>query len=227
MPTSNKSRSEGNLPRRNLPPDERRLQLLELGLRLFGKRSYDDVSIDDIARELGISRGLMYHYFGSKRVFYTEVVRHAADVLRDSISPSPDLDGLENVRRGLRAYFTFVADRGDAYLALMHGGLGVDDQVHAILEETRGSIVQGILERLGVTQPCPPLRISVRSWIGGVEAAALDWLARRDVEPEVLVDVLTSALMIEIAVASRRAGQLAPLLALRPSLPSLRTLLGW
>jgi hypothetical protein len=109
----------------------------------------------------------------------------------------------------------------------MHGGLGVDDQVHSILEETRGSIVQGILERLGVTEPCPPLRVSVRSWIGGVEAAALDWLARRDVDPEVLVDVLTSALIVEIAVASRRAGQLSPIVALRPSMRTLRTLLGW
>ena len=58
--------------------DERRAQLLELGLRLFGDRSYDDVSIDDIAREAGVSKGLLYHYFGSKRVFYAACVEHAA-----------------------------------------------------------------------------------------------------------------------------------------------------
>jgi AcrR family transcriptional regulator len=64
--------------RARLQVDERRTQLLELGLRLFTDRSYDELSIDDIARAAGISKGLLYHYFPSKRDYYVEVVRRAA-----------------------------------------------------------------------------------------------------------------------------------------------------
>ena len=61
-------------PRRvRLQIDERRAQLIELGTRLFSTRSYEDISIDDVAEQAGISKGLLYHYFGGKREFYVEV----------------------------------------------------------------------------------------------------------------------------------------------------------
>lgn len=47
-----------------LQTEERRAQLLEASLVLFTERSYDDVSIDDIAESAGVSKGLLYHYFG-------------------------------------------------------------------------------------------------------------------------------------------------------------------
>ena len=57
-------------PRARLLVDERRAQLLSLGLQLFGERSYDEVSIDELAREAQISKGLLYHYFPTKRDLY-------------------------------------------------------------------------------------------------------------------------------------------------------------
>ena len=49
-------------PRARLLVDERRAQLLALGLRLFAEHSYDEVSIDELARAAGVSKGLLYHY---------------------------------------------------------------------------------------------------------------------------------------------------------------------
>ena len=64
------------LPRwRRLEPDARREQILECALRLFGERPYAAVSTTDIAREAGVARGLLNHYFGTKRDLYLEVVR--------------------------------------------------------------------------------------------------------------------------------------------------------
>ena len=59
----------GERTRNYLASDDRREQLLDLGLKLFASRSYEEVAIDDIAREAGISKGLLYHYFGRKRLF--------------------------------------------------------------------------------------------------------------------------------------------------------------
>src|SRR2546421_9827356 len=57
---------------------ERRAQLLEVGLELFSTRPYDEVRIDEIAARAGVSRGLLYHYFPTKRDFYLAVTRAAA-----------------------------------------------------------------------------------------------------------------------------------------------------
>ena len=71
-----------------MSPDSRREQLLELGVRLFATRSLEDLSIETLAEEAGISRGLLYHYFGNKQEFHTAVVRRAADDLFAVTAPT-------------------------------------------------------------------------------------------------------------------------------------------
>ncbi len=61
--------------RARLDVEERRKQLVALGNELFSKRTYDEVSIDELARAAGISKGLLYHYFPTKRDFYIATVR--------------------------------------------------------------------------------------------------------------------------------------------------------
>ena len=177
-----------------LHQDHRRQQLLEVGLKLFGSRSYDEVSIDEIAAAAEVSRGLMYHYFRGKRGFYTEVVRMAAGRVLEAIVPDPALGPRANLERGLRAYLAFVDEHADAYLALMCGGVGTDDTVIAILEETRTEVVDQILEGMGASLDDAKLRLAVRAWIGGAEAAALQWLVNRDVSVDYVVSMLSSSL---------------------------------
>jgi AcrR family transcriptional regulator len=116
-------------PRARLLVDERRAQLLALGLQLFGERSYDEVSIDELAREAQISKGLLYHYFPTKRDLYTAALRHAAQQLLDETMPPPELLPEERARRGLETYLAFVERHGPAYVALMRGGLGADREI--------------------------------------------------------------------------------------------------
>ena len=68
--------------RTRLDPARRREQLLDLGVRLLGTRSLEDLSIDDLAEEAGVSRGLLYHYYGGKQEFREAVCRRAAGDLR-------------------------------------------------------------------------------------------------------------------------------------------------
>src|SRR6185503_20426450 len=75
-------------PRVRLEVDARRAQLLEVGRELFTTRCYDDLSIDEIAQAAGISKGLLYHYFPGKRVYYVESLREAAEeLLRQTLAP--------------------------------------------------------------------------------------------------------------------------------------------
>ena len=181
-------------PRTYMAQDDRRQQLLAFGMRLFGEHSYEDVSIDDIARAAGISRGLMYHYFGSKRAFYTEVVRSAADQLIEALEPDPNLDNAHNLLRGLNNYFRFVDEHANAWVALMNGGLGTDADASSIIRDARARISHQIIDQMGESNPPPRLRAAVWAWVGSVEACALDWLAHRDLDVPDLVSMLSQSL---------------------------------
>src|SRR5437588_11629633 len=71
---------------RRLEHDERRQQILACARRLFSERNYTAVSTTDIAREAGVARGLLHHYFGTKRELYLEVVR---SLMRMPTNPVP------------------------------------------------------------------------------------------------------------------------------------------
>ncbi|TVQ92086.1 MAG: TetR/AcrR family transcriptional regulator [Deltaproteobacteria bacterium] len=200
-----------------LTVDARRAQLLELGLRLFSTRAYDDVSIDEIAREAGISKGLLYHYFGGKKAFYVAVVALAAGHLLQAVAPSVNLPRPERARIGLAAYFDFVEARAPAFSALMRGGLGVDPEVGGIVDRTRRAIVAMILDGAGLAEPRPAFRVAARAWVGAVEAASLDWLEHRDVPREELISLLVAGLggmLAQAAMLDPEAGASLDLSAL-------------
>src|SRR6266851_70860 len=92
-------------PRRvRLQIDERRSRLLELGIKLFAKYSYDDISIDQVAEAAGMSKGLLYHYFGNKREFYVETIREASLQLRRVTEPDPSLPPGPRLRAAVDAH---------------------------------------------------------------------------------------------------------------------------
>lgn len=185
--------------------DRRRSRLLNLGLELFGTRSYADISIDDIAAAAKISRGLLYHYFSNKRTFYTESIRYAADQLLERIRPDLDKPPAESLREGLNNYLSYVENFGTAYAMLLRGGLGYDSAVVEILETTRQTIVDDMLDGLGLVDPPPVFRVAVRSWIGMVETACMDWLENRSTSRDDLVELFVASLTALIEAAQARA----------------------
>ncbi|MGW2857715.1 helix-turn-helix domain-containing protein, partial [Streptomyces sp. NPDC001215] len=70
--------NQGERTRRRLSTGERREQLLAVGARLFSENPYDEVWIEQVAEIAGVSRGLLYHYFPTKRDFFAAVVERAA-----------------------------------------------------------------------------------------------------------------------------------------------------
>ncbi len=174
------------LSKRRLQVDERRQQLLDLGMSLFSDRTYDDISIDDIARAAGISKGLLYHYFPSKRRYYVETVRAGAQRLLDATEVHVEGTPIERARAGLESYLRYVDRHGHAYAVLLRSGIGADPEVLAIVERTRTAFVKRLSSGLGAEEGAAAFRIALRGWVGMVEAASLDWLDRRDVSVETL-----------------------------------------
>ncbi len=189
-------------PRRvRLQIDERRARLLELGIKLFSTHSYDDISIDDVAEAAGISKGLLYHYFGGKREFYVETIRQASLQLRRVTEPDPKLMPGARLRAAVDAHLNYVQEHGSVYAAIYRGGAAVAREMSAILEEHREVVMRYFLRDLRLTKPRPVLRAALRAWIAMVEGASLDWIAHPELKRDELRELLIAGYAAMLAKA--------------------------
>jgi AcrR family transcriptional regulator len=202
---SGERREKPSSGRARLELDERRAQLLALGVRFFSERPYDQVAIDEIARAAGISKGLLYHYYPTKRDFYVAALRAAAQQLIDATYTDPLMPPLQRMQLGLDRYLAYVDGCAASYAALLRGGIGSDPEVAAIIEGTRRQFFDRLLAGLPTEKPTPALRTVLRGFIGTVEAASLDWLEHRDLSSEALRDLLIGVLLAVLQVAVGKA----------------------
>jgi AcrR family transcriptional regulator len=190
--------------RARLTTDARREQLVALGGEIFSERPFDEVSIDDIAAAAGISKGLLYHYFPSKRDFYVAVVREAADEMQAVTETDPDLPAIERLSAGLDRYLEYVETHARGFATVLRAGIGSDPEVASIVEDVRSAMAGRILEDLPLDgEPPAGVRIAVRGWVGFAEAASLEWLERREIPRDELRDLLIKALTGAVGAAAQ------------------------
>jgi AcrR family transcriptional regulator len=185
--------------------EERRARLLELGLRLFGSRPYDDVSVEEIAQMAGVSKGLLYHYFPSKRDFYVACLEEAATEVRRTLQSDQRLGPEDRVRAVLAAYLDHVSANLPQWQALLRGGIGSDPAVAEITEAIRRMVWTRMLDDLGASSDEHLLRAALRGWISFVETAALDWAESGARDKGALIEVMVGVL----GAAIRRARPVA------------------
>jgi AcrR family transcriptional regulator len=184
-----------------LTPEARRAQLLATGIKHFSERSYDDFSIEEVAMEVGVSKALVFHYFPTKRDFYIEALRTASEQMLVLIQTPAGQPAEQALRAALDAYLGYVQERAAAYRAVLRGGIGADSEVQAIADGFRDAVYERVLQLRGEGEPSPRLRTALRGWIGLVEAASLDWVVRRDLAREELVEQLAEALAVLVQAA--------------------------
>lgn len=178
--TKASTKAPAKAQRQRLDLEVRREQLLAAAFDLFVTRGYDEVGIEDVARAAGASKGLVYHYFPTKKDLYRAAVERGAAQLLERTETDPSVPPLERLDAGLDGYFAYVAEHRMAYEALMRSGVGVDPDVAEVLERTRAIIADRLLEGLPLVPEAAgraSVRAAVRGWIGFVEALALGWLA--------------------------------------------------
>jgi AcrR family transcriptional regulator len=195
--------AKGDPPRTRLDVDERRRQLVALGLELFAEQTYDEVSIDELAQAAGISKGLLYHYFPTKRDFYVATVREAAQHLLECTETPAGMDPMARLEAGLDRYIAYVGKHGKPYQALLRSGVGADPEVAAIVEGTREKLCGRLLEGAPVGVGGEVVRLALRGWLGFVEALVVEWLdARHVMEPVALRTLLVQVLVGAVSAAN-------------------------
>jgi AcrR family transcriptional regulator len=162
-------------PRRRLRPDDRRRALMVAALRLFRERSYDQVSVDDIAAAAGMSRPLLYHYYGGKLGVFVAALRQTAEDLLVAMRAAAERSPQTWLSAGVRAYLDHVDANPIGFSALIgHGSHPAGGE--SVIEYLRERILGLVLEGLRPASQPPMLRSVIKGWIGMVEVISGQWM---------------------------------------------------
>ncbi|WP_407548520.1 TetR/AcrR family transcriptional regulator [Streptomyces sp. Pv4-95] len=173
----------------------RRAELITTGRKLFADTSYDALSMDDIARQAGVAKGLIYYYFTNKRGYYLAIIEDAVAELVERAGSTHDLPPVERVQRTVDGYLRYAEHHQAAYRAIISGGVGFDAEVLAIRETVRAELLATIARGAWGREDIPPLaRTALVGWLAGVEGVTLDWIAERQVPRETVVALLVRGL---------------------------------
>ncbi len=186
---------------RRLDVDERRRQLLEKGAELFTSHRYDELSMSKIAKEVGISKALLYHYFPSKQAYFEETLSAWAEQLRVQTEPDPDLSPVEQLKGSLEAFLALVEENATAYRNLIQSAAAVPE-IRDLIEEVRRKTAQRILDGLYPDGAPPKARTAVSGWLWFMDGACLNWIEHRDIERNELRDLLLGVLTGSLLAAN-------------------------
>lgn len=160
-----------------LDPDARRAHLLAVGAAVFGTRAYDDVQIDQIAQQAGVSRGLLYHYFPSKRVFFAAIVQVGYDEILEATRPDTSQPPAEQLQASLEAYVDYVESHPHVYRAIFRSAASLEQTVQDVVNGNLDLQAKRILSVLGeVPEPDSLSYLAIRAWLAFLIQAVLDWL---------------------------------------------------
>ncbi|WP_231251432.1 TetR/AcrR family transcriptional regulator [Nocardioides furvisabuli] len=160
--------------RRRLSALDRRRQLVGIGLAKIVETPIQDLSMDDVAGEAGISRGLLFHYFPTKTDFYLACISAAGRRILRNTAPDEALAGPEQVEQATRLMIEQIERRRDFYLALVHGHGVADPRVSEVMDSVREGSTDRVVKALGIEER---QRAVVRAWWAYTEDRALTWSA--------------------------------------------------
>jgi AcrR family transcriptional regulator len=183
-----------------LEHDERREQILATARALFTQRPYGSVSTIEIAEAAGVARGLLHHYFGTKRSLYLEVVKDLVDSsglgVLNALTAAPTADAIPTWEDSVALWMDVVETNQEAWLAAISAGeTGRDRAMHDILDEARERTATQVIAVLGLDEKrTPEARALVRSFGGFAEEVTREWLQRRRLTKEQARVLLVGAL---------------------------------
>ena len=162
-----------------LSADDRKKQLVKIGLMMLRTKPIHELSIDAIAGQAGISRGLLFHYFPSKRDYYVAVISAAGRRLLRVTKPDDSLAPEDQLREMLTQFVAFIERRRTAYISFVRGAAGGDDFAVEVYDETRAGLTKRVLTYIGTPEvadePTSLDYLRIHAWLSYAEDLAIEW----------------------------------------------------
>jgi AcrR family transcriptional regulator len=188
-------------PRKRLSGEERRAAILESALAVFADRGYHASSIDDIAREGGISKALIYEHFSSKQQLYAELLEQHAGELFERLGAAMEEAGKAGAARlavGLDAFYRFVEEHRGAWRMLFREAN--DPEMVAVLErivaEVTGVVAALIAEDPGSRSSAGDearreqgIQMLAQMLVGSVQSLSNWWADHQEVPRELILEM--------------------------------------
>jgi AcrR family transcriptional regulator len=194
--------SPSQRPRTRLDPEVRREQIVEAAEQVFQGRDPADVAFEEIAEAAGVSRALVYNYFGDKggliAAVYLRSLRRLDEELDRAVDPdAPDGERLHSV---VRCYLRFANENSAAWRLI--GSTATME--HPEVLSARNDRFAKLARNWGDTAEA---RVAARAVIGFLESATLDWLEYRDLDVDRLADLLFTILWTGLSAVDRSEAQ--------------------
>jgi AcrR family transcriptional regulator len=184
---------------RKVPRAVREQQMLAMAEKAFAERGFHAASVDAIAEAAGISKPMVYAYFGSKEGLYRACMAAARErllaTLREQVDPEAAPD--QQLWHGLLAFFTFVERHGDSWSVMLGDvttGTGPFAADGAEIRHEMAGLVADLLRRAAAAEG---LDVAVelgdqiaRALIGAGESLAVWWADHPDEPAEQIALVL-------------------------------------
>jgi AcrR family transcriptional regulator len=203
-------------PRTRLSREDRMEQTLAVARRLFAERGFAAVTMDDIAGEVGVTKPLLYNYFGNKERLYIACMERSGDALFATIGEAVIGTGSpgDALNAGLRAFFDFLdADRA-AWAVLFDETLPQSGEVADRVAVYRGRILDQVAASLLAQLPEKKrgaARVEVEALstalLGSAEALARWWLRTEAVSAQEAAELLISTIEPGLRRRSRPAAR--------------------
>jgi len=176
--------------------------MLDAGERLFGERGFRAASMDDIAGASGITKALLYQYFGSKEGLYEACVERArARLFRQlETEASAARPGRARIRAVVTAYFAYL-DRERASWWLLYGDASMSavNEMRRQNAEVVSRLVADDLKTAGGTASRDQIELIGNLIVGSGEQVARWWLEHPELPRRRAIDLFTAATEAAIA----------------------------
>jgi AcrR family transcriptional regulator len=174
-------------------------QTLGVARGIFAKRGYAAATMDEIAAEVGVTKPLLYNYFGNKERLYAACMERAGDALSATIVAAVASTGTpeEALRAGGHAFFSFLDSERAAWTVLFGETLPRSGEVAERVTAYRGQILGLVTESI-MGQVPPQMRGAARvevealseALLGAAEALAHWWLRTEALSADQAADLL-------------------------------------
>jgi AcrR family transcriptional regulator len=166
--------------------------MLATARALFADRGYAEVTMDSVAAAVGVTKPLLYNYFGNKEQLFLACMKPAGDALLThivtAVQKAPDAPAA--LRSGIHAYFDFLDAEGDAWRVLYDESLPADGEIAAHVGEYRArlaNLVTAALQERTESPAVEPLSIAI---LGAAEALGRWWLRTQKLPAERTAELL-------------------------------------
>jgi AcrR family transcriptional regulator len=191
------------VPRKaNIRPDEPgRERILDAARAMFGDLGFEASSIAEIGMRGGISKSVLYHYFGSKAGLYQALLEHDSQALIEAVAaavPPHDVEA-PRLRPGIDAFLRFLSEHPDTW-KLMTRDPPADPQLRKLYERVEGSVAATLRSLLAA----PDKRTGRPELVDLVALAVRTYASWWQSHPEVPREEIVDAIADVAAAAAHR-----------------------